>query len=80
MLMQGKELANTQRRYLLAIGGGEKVNIKYIGKNTAKLEHGKVHKIENLSKTGCGAVYSDNPQDWQYTNEPVTCNKNGCKN
>ena len=34
------------------------MNIKYIGENTAKLERGKVHKIENSSKTGCGAVYS----------------------
>lgn len=60
--------------------GGENMNIKYIGRTTAELEHGKVHKIETSSKTGCGATYSDNPQNWQYTNEPVTCNKNGCKN
>lgn len=56
------------------------MNIKYIGKDTAKLKHGKIHKIMNSSKTGCGAVYSDNPQDWRYTDEPVTCDKNGCKN
>ena len=56
------------------------MNIKYIGRTTAELEHGKVHKIETSSKTGCGATYSDNPQNWQYTNEPVTRNKNGCKN
>lgn len=43
------------------------MNIKYIGRTTAELEHGKVHKIETSSKTGCGATYSDNPQNWQYT-------------
>lgn len=56
------------------------MNIKYIGKDTATLKHGKVHKIESAGKTGCGAVYSDNPQDWEYTDEPITCDKNGCKN
>lgn len=45
------------------------MNIKYIGRTTAELEHGKVHKIETSSKTGCGATYSDNPQNWQYTND-----------
>lgn len=55
------------------------MNIKYIGKDTNDLTYGKIHKIENSQKTGCGAIYCDNPQDWQYTNESVTCNKNGCK-
>lgn len=53
-------------------------NIKYIGKDTAELKHGKVHKVKSSDKTGCGATYSDNPQDWVMTNEPITCEKNGC--
>lgn len=55
-------------------------NIKYIGRDTDKLQHGKVHKIASPGKTGCGAIYSDNPQDWIMTTAPITCEKNGCKN
>ena len=52
--------------------------IKYIGKDTEKLEKGKVH-LENGNHTACGARIDDNPKDWERTNDNVTCNKNGCK-
>lgn len=55
-------------------------NIKYVGDDTAELEHGKVHKIVSSDKTGCGAIYSDNSEDWVKTDEPITCKKNGCCN
>lgn len=55
------------------------MNIKYIGNDTSKSEYGKVHYNEGR-KTGCGALIYDNPQDWKETPEPITCDKNGCKN
>ena len=55
------------------------VNIKYIGKDTAKSENGKIH-VRNGNYTGCGARIDDNPEDWADTGEAVTCEKNGCKN
>ncbi|HIR04099.1 MAG TPA: hypothetical protein IAD34_08570 [Candidatus Scatovicinus merdipullorum] len=53
------------------------MNIKYIGNGPEK---GKVHVKESNKQTGCGARIDDNPQDWVTTTEPVTCEKNGCKN
>lgn len=55
------------------------MNIKYIGNDTAKLENGKIHKI-NGNYTGCGKRIDDNPEDWEETTEAITCDKNGCKN
>ncbi|MEG0614888.1 MAG: hypothetical protein RR540_03955 [Oscillospiraceae bacterium] len=55
------------------------MNVKYIGKDTKKSEKGKVH-VSDGKNTGCGAKIDDNPQDWVYTIEKVTCDKNGCKN
>ncbi len=54
-------------------------NIKYIGNDTNTLEKGKVH-VDNGTHTGCGAKISDNPEEWETTSTPVTCQKNGCKN
>lgn len=53
------------------------MNIKYIGNGSDKE---KVHIKESNKKTGCGAITADNPNDWVDTTEPVTCDKNGCKN
>lgn len=53
------------------------MNVKYIGDGP---EQGKVHVKLSNGKTACGKVIRDNPQDWQDTYEPVTCEKNGCKN
>lgn len=53
-------------------------NIKYIGNDTTKLIKGKIH-VKEGNKTGCGAIIDDNPGDWISTNNPVTCEKNGCK-
>lgn len=50
-------------------------NIKYIGNGPDK---GKVHVKESSTKTACGAIINDNPQDWVNTYESVTCEKNGC--
>jgi hydrogenase maturation factor len=57
----------------------KKVNIKYIGKDTKKSEYGKIH-LKKGNFTGCGARIDDNPQDWEPTDESITCDKNGCKN
>ncbi len=54
------------------------MNIKYVGNDTAKSENGKVHK-RNGNYTCCGKRIDDNPKDWAETTEPVTCEKNGCK-
>lgn len=55
------------------------MNIKYTGNDTSVSEKGKVHVRKSSTHTGCGARIDDNPQDWEETCEPVTCNKNGCK-
>ena len=52
-------------------------HIKYIGNGP---ENGKVHIKLSDGTTGCGAIYKDNPEDWQNTSEKVTCKKNGCAN
>lgn len=53
------------------------MNVKFIGEGPDK---GKVHVKVSNDKTACGATISDNPQDWKDTYEPVTCERNGCKN
>lgn len=52
--------------------------IKYTGNDTQKSEKGKVH-VKEGNYTGCGAQINDNPEDWESTSQPVTCNKRGCK-
>lgn len=52
------------------------MNVKYIGSGP---DNGKIHVKISDKKTGCGAIINDNPQDWEDTNEAVTCDKNGCK-
>lgn len=52
-------------------------NIKFVGDGEGK---GKIHIKESNHKTGCGAIIDDNPEDWEDTNEPVTCQKKGCVN
>lgn len=52
-------------------------NIKYVGKGE---DEGKIHIKESSHKTGCGEIINDNPQDWENTNESVTCHKKGCVN
>ena len=42
-------------------------------------ESGIVHKNED-PKTGCGFDFRDNKEDWSFTNNKITCNKDGCKN
>ncbi|MCH5193823.1 MAG: hypothetical protein J1F11_07680 [Oscillospiraceae bacterium] len=54
-------------------------NIQYIGNDSSKSENGKIH-VWNGDKTGCGALIADNREDWKATDEPVTCERNGCKN
>jgi len=54
------------------------MNVKYIGNDTKTSEKGKIH-VKDSNKTGCGARIDDNPQDWESTNQSVTCDKNGCK-
>lgn len=53
-------------------------NVKYIGNDSAKSERGKIH-VRNGNYTSCGARIDDNPQDWESTSSPVTCQKKGCK-
>ena len=53
--------------------------IKYIGNDSSKSENGKVH-VWKGDRTGCGALIADNREDWKATDEPVTCERNGCKN
>lgn len=53
-------------------------NVKYIGKDTEKLEKGKIHSKKG-NHTGCGTRIDDNPEDWEITTIDVNCNKNGCK-
>lgn len=64
---------------LFFMKGGRTMNIKYIGNDTRKSEKGKIHKYSG-NYTACGARIDDNPNDWKYTSEKVTCEKNGCKN
>lgn len=52
-------------------------NFKFVEEDTAEREHVKVHKIASSSKTGCGAIFSDDLQDWIKSNESITCKKNG---
>lgn len=53
------------------------LNIKYIGKGE---DNGKIHIKASNHKTGREKIIDDNPEDWEDTNEAVTCDKNGCKN
>lgn len=55
------------------------MNIKYIGNDSRVSERGKIHR-QNGNYTGCGARIDDNPEDWEKTYAPITCDKNGCKN
>lgn len=41
---------------------------------------GKVHKGQKGGMTGCGENTRDNPNHWENTTLPITCNKDGCKN
>lgn len=54
------------------------MNIKYIGNDTSTLEKGKIHAWDGTT-TGCGFRTDDNPEDWEETAQPVTCQKDGCK-
>lgn len=49
-------------------------NVAYI-----RDKDGKVHVDAGNGRTGCGAITSDNKEDWKKTSGPVTCEKNGCK-
>ena len=55
------------------------VNIKYTGNDSRVSERGKIHRQKG-NYTGCGARIDDNPEDWEKTYAPITCEKNGCKN
>ncbi len=44
------------------------------------IESGEVHVGTKGGTTGCGRDTNEHPENWVSTNEPITCDKNGCKN
>ncbi len=40
---------------------------------------GVVHKGYKVGITGCGTDMRANPDHWEETTDPITCDKKGCK-